>query len=182
MPTEQEIIKHTKRWIKDVVIGCNFCPFANKVVKQNAVHYEVTFSDNQKSCLETLLAVLKMLDATPSIDTAIMIIPNGFEPFLQYLDLIHLAERLLKKNGYDGIYQIASFHPLYLFAGSKDSDPANYTNRSPYPMLHILREESIDKALEHHANPEAIPTNNIAFAKEKGLAYFQMLRDSCLDG
>ena len=71
---------------------------------------------------------------------------------------------------------------MYLFAGSKDSDPANYTNRSPYPMLHILREESIDKALEHHANPEAIPTNNIAFAKEKGLAYFQMLRDSCLDG
>ena len=98
MPTEQEIINHTKKWIRDVVIGCNFCPFANKVVKQNAVYYEVTFSDNENSCLEILLVVLKKLDATPSIDTAILIIPNGFEPFLQYLDLTHLAERLLKKK------------------------------------------------------------------------------------
>ena len=182
MPTEQEIIKHTKRWIKDVVIGCNFCPFANKVVKQNAVHYQVTFFDDENSCLEILLVALKHLDVTPSIDTSLIIIPNGFSSFLHYLDLTHLAEKLLKKNRYEGIYQIASFHPLYLFDGSQDSDPANYTNRSPYPMLHILREESIDKALEHYSNPEAIPNTNIAFAKEKGLLYFQMLRDSCMDG
>jgi hypothetical protein len=87
----------------------------------------------------------------------------------------------LIKNGYEGVYQVASFHPLYLFAGSDEKDAANYTNRSVYPMLHLLRESSIDKALESYIDPENIPVRNIEFARKKGLVYMKMLRDTCMD-
>lgn len=90
------------------------------------------------------------------------------------------AERLISKENYDGIFQIASFHPDYCFEGSDENDPANYTNRSIYPMLHILREESLTKALNLYPNPEDIPAHNIAFARQKGLKYMQLLRAACL--
>jgi uncharacterized protein len=84
--------------------------------------------------------------------------------------------RLQKKQGYEGVYQVASFHPNYLFAGSHENDAANYTNRSVYPMLHLLREEAVEKALEHYKDPETIPERNIQFAREKGLAYMKKLQ------
>ena len=93
--------------------------------------------------------------------------------------MVDVAERLLKQKGYEGIYQLASFHPLYRFAGTDDNDAANFTNRSLYPMLHLLREESIEKALQHYKEPESIPEYNIHFAREKGLVYMKMLRDAC---
>ena len=99
---------------------------------------------------------------------------------MQYLDLVDKGERLLVKENYEGIYQLASFHPLYLFAGSNENDAANYTNRSPYPMLHILREDSITKALENFDDPDSIPEKNIDFAKTKGLEYMKMLAASCI--
>ena len=94
--------------------------------------------------------------------------------------MVSVAEKLLKQYGYDGIYQLASFHPQYKFAGAPDNDAANYTNRSVYPMLHLLRESSIDKALEHFNDPESIPDRNINFAREKGIVYMKMLREACL--
>lgn len=181
MQSTKEIIEQTKKWIFEVVIGCNFCPFANKVLKQNAVHYRIEFSEKSTRCIESFLEEMKKLDEDESIDTSFIILPAGFKDFDSYLDLVHLAERSLKKNGYEGIYQVASFHPLYLFAGSSETDAANYTNRSIYPMLHILREASIDKALKHYSHPEDIPNTNIAFAKDKGLTYMKMLRDSCMN-
>jgi hypothetical protein len=121
---------------------------------------------------------MKRLDSDATIETCFIIFPNAFQNFDDYLDLVSLAENRLKRNGYEGVYQVASFHPLYLFADSDQNDPANYTNRSIYPMLQLLREESIDKALENYKSPESIPARNINFAREKGLAYMKMLRDS----
>ncbi|HMC87200.1 MAG TPA: DUF1415 domain-containing protein, partial [Chitinophagaceae bacterium] len=97
-----------------------------------------------------------------------------------YLELVRLAEKLLKQEGYQGIYQVASFHPLYCFAGAPADDPANYTNRSVYPMLHLLREESVEQAIANYPNPEKIPERNILFARSKGIAYMKKLRDACL--
>ena len=98
---------------------------------------------------------------------------------MRYLDLVEMAEDLIEEEDYEGVYQVASFHPDYLFAGSDSEDPANYTNRSPYPMLHLLREESIEKALEHYSgDPDEIPERNIRFAREKGLAYMKRLFNS----
>jgi uncharacterized protein len=173
-------IEQTKKWINEVVIGCNFCPFAAKVVKQQTVYYQVESSADITKCLAAVLQQVKQLDNDKTIETSFLILPYSFSDFDEYLDLVAKAEKLLKKNGYEGIYQLASFHPQYLFAGSSENDAANYTNRSLYPMLHLLREESIDKALEYYKNPEEIPERNINFAKEKGLTYMRMLRDACL--
>ena len=176
----EQVIDRTKKWIVDVVIGCNFCPFAANVVKQQSIFYKVDGNTELKTCLASFIHEMQRLDNDPSIETSFLIFPNAFQQFDDYLDLLSLAEKQIKKLGYEGIYQVASFHPLYLFANSDENDPANYTNRSIYPMLHLLREESIDKALANFKEPESIPARNINFAKEKGLAYMKMLRDTIL--
>ena len=174
------VIDQTKKWINDVIVGCNFCPFAAKVVKQQVIHYQVEKSAAPDICLDAFLQEMIRLDDDSTIETSFLIFPQSFEIFHDYLDLVALAEKLIFNHGYEGIYQVASFHPLYQFAGSRDDDAANYTNRSVYPMLHLLREESIDSALEHFKNPENIPATNINFAREKGLVYMKLLRDNCL--
>jgi len=174
----EQIIDRTKKWISDVVIGCNFCPFAANVVKQKAIFYKVEENTEMGICLDSFVHEMERLDNDPTIETSFLILPNAFQQFDDYLDLVSLAEKILKRNGFEGIYQVASFHPLYLFANSDENDPANYTNRSIYPMLQLLREDSIDKALANYKDPESIPLRNINFAKEKGLAYMKMLRDA----
>jgi len=178
--SDEQVIAHTKKWILDVVIGCNFCPFAGKPVKQNSVIYTVQPAKGLKECLQSFIRECMNMDENEETETTLVIFPNAFEQFDDYLDLVSLAESLLKKEGYEGIYQVASFHPQYRFAGAPVSDAANYTNRSIYPMLHILREESIEKALEKYPDAEAIPERNIHFAREKGVTYMKMLRDSCI--
>ena len=180
MEDAQSVIDQTKKWISDVIVGCNFCPFAAKVVKQQQIHYQVEKSVATDICLGAFLQEIIRLDVDNTIETSFLIFPQSFVSFDDYLDLVALAEKLIYDNGYEGIYQVASFHPLYQFAGSRDDDAANYTNRSVYPMLHLLREESIDRALEHFKSPENIPETNINFAREKGLVYMKLLRDSCL--
>lgn len=180
MHGSQQIIDQTKKWINDVVVGCNFCPFAAKAVKQQTIHYQVETCTSLSVCLDSFMKEISRLDNESNIETGFLIFPNSFQQFDDYLDMVSLAEKLLKKKGYQGIYQVASFHPLYRFANSREDDAADYTNRSVYPMLHLLREESIDKALEHYEDPENIPERNINFAREKGLVYMKMLRDACL--
>lgn len=176
--SSQQIIDQTKKWIVDVVIGCNLCPFAANVVKQRTIFYKVETSIDQNKCLDSFVHEMTRLDNDETIETSFLIFPNTFERFDDYLDMVSLAEQLVKEKGNEGIYQVASFHPLYLFAGSDENDPANYTNRSVYPMLHLLREESIDKALEHYLSPESIPERNINFTRGKGLTYMKTLRDT----
>jgi len=180
MDTSQQIIDHTKKWINEVIVGCNFCPFAANVIKLNGVHYQVENSETVELCVESFIREVDRLDNEQDIETSFLIFSSSFQRFDDYLEMVTLAEEYLVKNGYEGIYQVASFHPLYQFANSSQNDPANYTNRSLYPMLHLLREESIDRALENFKFPENIPDRNINFAREKGLAYMKLLRDTCL--
>lgn len=180
MPEKEIIIAQTKKWIIDVVVGCNFCPFANREVKRGSIAYEVIASASNKLVLETLITSLQQLDENDAIETMFIILPGSFSDFTQYLQLVDLAETLLEKENYEGIYQLASFHPHYLFAGSNHDDPANYTNRSPYPMLHILREESLSRAIDAYPDTENIPAKNIAFAQLKGLAFMQSLKEAAM--
>ena len=179
MDTEK-IILQTKTWIEKVVIGCNFCPFASKPVKENRVHYRVIADFDNKTLLTFLEEEFVRLDEDESIETTIIIMPNSFKKFEDYLVFIDDAEDCLFENEYEGVYQLASFHPEYVFAEESVDDASNFTNRSPYPMLHLLREESIDKAIENYPHPEKIPERNVKFAKEKGTEYMKYLRDSCL--
>ncbi|MBX2934428.1 MAG: DUF1415 domain-containing protein [Ferruginibacter sp.] len=179
MPSTAKVIEQTQNWIRDVVIACNFCPFAANVVKKKTIFYRVENSISMQTCLMALDEEVKRLDNDESIETTLLILTNATKNFDDYLDLFSTAEEFLKQEGYEGIYQLASFHPLYCFAGASEDDAANYTNRSPYPMLHLLRESSIDAALLNYKNPEAIPQRNIDFARQKGLLYMQMLREAC---
>lgn len=180
MQTNESIIAQTKCWILKVVIGCNFCPFAAREMKQGSVHYEVVRTGNKKASLETLAHALDRLDNNGDIETDFLIFPETFGDFYGYLDLVEIYEKFLVKMRYEGIYQLATFHPLYLFAGTSINDAANYTNRSPFPMVQILREASITNALRNYSDPGKIPEQNIKYAYEKGLAYMQALRASCL--
>ena len=173
MQTEEEIISQTKEWIERVVIGLNFCPFAAKPVKEKLVRYKVEENTTINTALQTLIRECIRLEEEVSIETSFIIFPNHFNDFETYLDLVDLAEQLMEKEGYEGVFQVASFHPLYMFADSEESDPANYTNRSPYPMLHLLREEKLEAALKKYPNPEAIPERNIITARKLGLEYFK---------
>ena len=179
MPTTQKIIEQTKKWLADVVVACHFCPFAAQVISTQKVHYEVVTDTAMESCLSAVLNELTRLDGDNMIETTFLIFPGTFAQFDDFLGLVALAEQRLKQKKYKGIYQLASFHPLYRFAGSTENDAANYTNRSLYPMLHLLREASIDKALEQYKNTENIPIANIALARAKGLDAMTKLRESC---
>ena len=174
------IISQTKKWIVDVVVGCNFCPFALREVKRDTIRFDVLVGSNI-AILKALSAAIKKMDAEPEVETMFLILPKNFTRFTDYLKLVNLAEQLIKKNGYEGFYQVASFHPSYVFSGTELNDPANYTNRSPYPMLHILREESVTKAVNSYPDTQKIPERNSAFAREKGLPYMQALWAACVN-
>jgi hypothetical protein len=177
---EVEIIQQTEKWIKSVVIDLNFCPFAAKAILKKSVRYVVLKDVDVKQTLEALVQEFKFLNDHEDIETTFIIFANDFVDFKAYLQLVKKAESTITKEDYDGIYQVASFHPDYCFAGSDSDDAANYTNRSMYPMLHVLREDSLTKALALYPSPELIPEHNIALARQKGLQYMQMLRAACM--
>ena len=120
--------------------------------------------------LHALVDECRRLDAEPAIETTLMILPDGMSDFEDYLDLLNVAEALLEAEGYAGIYQLASFHPEYVFAGAPAEDPANYTNRSPWPMWHLLRETSVEAAVAAYPDPESIPERNVDALREAGHA------------
>lgn len=180
LPSNETMIQQTQKWVLDVVIGTNFCPFAAKEVKNKTIHYEVAEKGSLTMDLAAIQAEFVRLDEHPQIETTMLLLPHAYANFEDYLAMVDDAEDLLFENDYEGVYQIASFHPLYLFAGSNEQDAANYTNRSIYPMLHILRESSMDIALEKYPDPDGIPERNIQFARDKGYAYMKLLREQCL--
>ncbi|HEY0040571.1 MAG TPA: DUF1415 domain-containing protein [Flavisolibacter sp.] len=177
---KERMIAQTKKWIVDVVVGCNFCPFAMREVKRESIYFEV-IEGNKTIVLKALSAALATMDMKAEIETMFLLLPQNFTRFPDYLKLMDAVEILVKKEGYEGIYQVASFHPSYLFAGSSLNDAANYTNRSPYPMLHILREESVSRAIDSYPDTLKIPEKNMAFARGKGLPYMQSLRAACME-
>lgn len=173
------IKQQTETWLKTVIIHYNICPFARAVVEKNTVHYYVDESVIMEENLQTLIEEAQRLDNDVEIETTLLIYAHAFAGFDEFLDYLELANQLLSLQGYDGLYQLASFHPHYCFEGSDETDAANYTNRSPYPMLHLIREASIEKALEFYPNPENIPTRNIKLTRELGLEKMQALLAAC---
>ncbi|HEY4001661.1 MAG TPA: DUF1415 domain-containing protein [Candidatus Xenobia bacterium] len=177
--SSQEIVERTRKWIIDVVVACNFCPFAAREVARDSIHYEVEESPDSMVCLQAFHRECARLDDLQQVETTLLILPNAVPALDDYLDLVGEAEDLIEREGYEGVYQVASFHPLYRFADAPLDDPANYTNRSIYPMLHLLREDRVEAALLRHSHPEEIPPRNIEFARQKGLAWMEALRESC---
>jgi hypothetical protein len=179
MNKDTQIINATRCWIETIVVGYNFCPFAGRELARNSIHYHVCRQPGIEDILLQLIEECRRLDTTDTIETTLLILPDQFSEFDEFLDLLEIAERLMIEQGYEGIYQLASFHPLYCFADSTPEDPANYTNRSPYPMLHLLRESSLEAALTKYEQPERIPENNIKKATNLGLEKLRSVLQSC---
>lgn len=156
------IIAQTQRWLERAVIGLNLCPFAKSVHIKNQIRYVVSDARDEQGVLEDLHRLLEQVaQADPEqVDTALLILPHALAGFMDYNDFLDVADGLLERMELDGILQIASFHPQYQFEGSQPGDIENYTNRSPYPMLHVLREESLDRAVEAYPDASQVYLRN----------------------
>ncbi|EKF74660.1 hypothetical protein A11A3_07568 [Alcanivorax hongdengensis A-11-3] len=172
-----KVIKRTRDWLEQVVIGLNLCPFARKPFQAGRVRFVVSDSRNLETLLADLHEELERLDHTDAehIDTTLLIIPDQLEGFYDYNDMLDLADALLEQEGWSGTYQLASFHPAYQFAGTEVDDPGNFTNRAPYPILHLLREASLDRGLASYPDAEQIPERNIATLRGLSDAQWQSL-------
>jgi len=169
MTTYQE---DTQRWLERAVMGLNLCPFAKAVYVKQQIHYAVSQAQSRLALRAELAQELNDLVAldTQVRDTSLLIVPNLLPDFLDFNDFLAEADDVLAELDLDGVIQIASFHPDYQFAGTRADDITNFTNRSPYPTLHLIREASIDKALATFPKPEAIFETNMQTLQKLGLA------------
>lgn len=175
---QASITDKTKHWLAQVVIGLQLCPFAQRVIDQNSLRYCVSLASDTEMLTEHLLSEIVLLDQNPGIETTLLIHPKVLVDFASYLDYVDTANAILAHLNYEGVYQIASFHPGYIFAGSDDCDPANYSNRSPYPMLHLLREASLEQAIASHPDIDSVPEENIARLRRLGLDVVKKLANT----
>lgn len=161
--TDAQVLADTVQWLERAVIGLNLCPFAKGVHTKGQVHYTVSHAQSDGELLDLLEAELLALNAAdPSArDTTLLIVPGMLEEFLVFNDFLDRADKVLRKLGLEGILQIASFHPQFQFVGTGADDISNFTNRAPYPTLHLLREESIDRAVEAFPQAEQIFEKNM---------------------
>jgi len=178
--TSDKIIKQTQCWLDSVIIRHNICPFAKKERDKGSIYFCVDGSSEISQALENLIIECERLDKQPELETTLYILAQLGQDFNDYLDFLDLANQLLIDQGYEGVYQLASFHPEYCFADSEEDDPANYTNRSPHPTLHIIRENSLENALQSYPNPELIPERNIEYCNKLGLKKMQEMLQNCL--
>jgi len=170
------VIQQTKNWVSQVVIGLNLCPFAAQPYEDNRIEYIVCHNNQTEQDLQELAVCFSILENKVEVETILLIFPESYRSFDDYLELLYLANLLLDDLNFSGIYQLASFHPEYHFEGTKIDDASNFSNRSPYPMLHVLRENSIERAVKSYNHIETIPQNNVKNLQSIGFMQ-QTLKD-----
>ncbi len=175
-------IAQTRCWLENVVLKHNLCPFAHKPFKGGQIRYVVTDSARPEFLLEDLQQELERLRAMPveEVETTLLIHPNTLVDFLDYNDFLDIVDVLLVDGGYEGEFQVASFHPDYQFADTLAEDAENYTNRSPWPMLHLIREDSLEKAIASYPDVDAIPERNIDTMNKLGSKHHKAVLEKCL--
>lgn len=158
------ITEQVDQWLNDVVIGLNLCPFAAKPQRNKQIKIFVSEASQEEALLEDILMQLIELSNTEpeKLETTLVVVPNMLQDFWDYNFFIDWVEGLIKQQDWEGIFQVATFHPDYCFGGAEPEDDENLTNRSPYPVFHLIREESMEKVLKHYPDPESIPDTNIA--------------------
>lgn len=170
-----QIAARVERWVEAVVIGLNLCPFASAVLRRRQMNIVIAEGDTEEDCLQQLADEADALVAGDLQATTLLVLPEGFEDFDAYLDLLAMAEALLEDIGLDDQLQVASFHPDYQFDDTDFDDPGNWTNRAPYPILHLLTEDSVSRAVESHPDPDGIPEANIMKLEQMGVDVLESL-------
>lgn len=181
MPNDEQVIAETRCWVEQVVVRHNLCPFAHKPVKKQTIRYVCTLSDSEDGLVDDLINELALLrDADHAeIETTLLVAPNCLQSFDDYNQFLNVVDMLIEQFALQGIIQVASFHPDYRFADLDQGDVRNYTNRSPYPMFHLILEESVQKARLSYPDVEAIPENNMKLLLEMGLVEVKRQLDVC---
>ncbi len=166
-----EIELLTRRWVENIVIGLNLCPFAKGVYVKDQVKIHIASTQDVADISQVLTQLLSELASVPAqqIDTTLLVLPYAFDSFYEFNDYLDVADQLLDELNLVGEIQIVNFHPQYQFAGTQVDDMSNYTNRSPYPILHLIREQSIDRAVSQFPDAAVIFERNIAMMEELGL-------------
>lgn len=164
----QVIIEIVRRWLEEFVIEFNICPFAARELRQAKVRFKVSEAKTDAMLLLSLEQELAYLQANPETETTLLIHPYVCQEFLHYNEFLSVAELFLQQMKLVGEIQIASFHPDYQFAGTDIDDAENFTNRAPFPLLHLLRESSVSRAVDYHPNVDEIPSNNIRLMNDLG--------------
>jgi hypothetical protein len=175
----EEYLLPVKNWVETMVVGLNLCPFAKRELVKNRVRFELSDAKTESELLAHLKNEIILLDENDSIETTLLIHPFVFTDFFEYNQFLDTADRFLVELDRDGIYQIASMHPDYQFGGTEPSDIENYTNRAPYPLLHLIREDSMETAIANYKDSDLIPDNNIAQLESMGLEKVQAMLKTC---
>lgn len=178
---DEQIIAATRHWVESIVVGMNLCPFAKRELVKDRVRFIATKATTEAELLMALQAELELLNTDPAIETTLLIHAHVLQVFYDFNDFLDLADGLLAQMGLEGVYQIASFHPDYQFAGTESDDAENYTNRSPYPVLHLLREDSLERAIADYSNVDDIPERNINLMNELGKDKLKALLSACFN-
>ncbi|NND60695.1 MAG: DUF1415 domain-containing protein [Gammaproteobacteria bacterium] len=175
----EAVVTVVRRWVEDLVVGLELCPFAGRELVRNRVRFAVTEAATEARLLQALESELALLNDNASIETTLLIHPNALQDFFAYNQFLDDAECLLLQSGLEGVYQVASFHPNYRFAGTAADDAENFTNRSPYPLLHILREASLERSIAAYPDVDQIPARNIAKMNSLESTELQLLLEDC---
>lgn len=176
---EQQVIEAVRHWVETLVVGYNLCPFAQRELVKNRVRFVVSAAVSEQRLLEGLQSELELLDKDAGVETTLLIHPLVLRDFHDYNQFLGYGENLLVGMGWEGIYQIASFHPRYQFADTDADDVENYTNRSPYPMLHLIREASLERAIADYPDVDEIPQRNIDLMKSLGQDKLRGILQAC---
>jgi len=161
MMNSKKIKAACEGWLKNIVIGLQFCPFAKAPLQKKQIRFVASEAITEEQLIAELIHECQYLDDNQETETTLLICPELLPDFFDFCQFIQWAEATLKKYNWQGIYQLAHFHPHYCFTGCDPDDTQNFTNRSPYPILHLLREASVEKALSRFEDPESIPEKNI---------------------
>jgi len=180
--SNETIIARTRCWIERVVVELNVCPFARKPYEGGQVRYVVSAANQPEDLLAEVQRELELLRATDAgkIETTVLIHPAVLNDFLDYNDFLGVVDGLIEEAGYQGEFQVASLHPHYQFAGTEPDAAENYTNRSPYPILHLLREAELARAIAGYVRPDKIPERNIRTLEKLGAARMREILDECM--
>lgn len=178
---DESIILAVRQWVDTLVVGMNLCPFAKRELVKGRVRFVVTHATTEEQLLTVLKAELEVLNLDTEIETTLLIHPDVLQDFYDFNDFLNFTDRLLVEMDLEGVYQIASFHPDYQFGGTEPEDAENYTNRSPYPVLHLIREESLERAIASYPDVDQIPERNIALMNELGSEKLQQLLKSFIN-
>jgi hypothetical protein len=170
-----------RRWVERLVIAHNLCPFARRELEGGSVRFRVTDAQDEEQLMMALVDELERLRREPDIETTLLIHPGVLQDFVDFNQFLAACDELLVLASLDDVFQIASFHPDYQFTGTSPEDAENFSNRSPYPILHILREDSVSRAVAAHPDAAGIPDCNIALLKELGSDRLQQIWRECFD-